>query len=383
MIVEPAIMNTVVTPGLRKLQEAFQSKGFDVRLVGGVVRDLMRGVQPKDVDLCTDADPVDQIMVYKMANLFYVETGLKHGTITVRVDGEMYEITSLRTEANHDGRHAEVAYTRDWLDDLGRRDLTFNSMSLTFDGELFDPFGGLEDLNKGIVRFVGNPDDRMREDYLRILRWLRFHGRIAPMEPLDTETVEAAVRHAAGLRDISRERVWMEFAKIIVGPAGANLIDSMYDLEIASHIDLPMGMVPALRVIRSFSDNPITLMVALLNTGYEWPDMATRWKWSAEERDLANFLVKNREKAQTHADYKRLLAHEGHPVEWVTELARLNGDLGTVMALAQWEIPIFPVKGQDLLDAGMKPGPEMGQALKRMKTAWADSNYTLTKDELL
>lgn len=383
--------SAVITPELNALRDAFVARGFDLRLVGGVVRDMVRGVAPKDIDLCTDADPVDQVMVYKAAGVPYYETGIAHGTISVRVGGETYEITSLRTESDHDGRHATVAYTRDWMDDLGRRDLTFNAMALTFDGVLIDPFNGVEDLKNNVVRFVGNPDDRMREDYLRILRWLRFHGRIAAGAPLDPETVEAAQRQAEGLRGISRERVWMEFAKIISGDGAEGLIDSMYDLGIAGHIDLPIGNIDRLGFARFHTRNPVTLMVALLNGKLigSFPPMAEQWKWSTEERDLANFLANHSLEGAapdtwlTTDNYARMLAHDGRPTEWVYELAKLHGNMQAVMFMDQWEIPVFPVKGQDLLAEGMKPGPAMGQRLTRMKEEWANSRYTLDKFQLL
>ncbi len=384
-------LNSVITPNLRNLREnGFVARGFDLQFVGGFVRDIVRGIEFKDIDFRTDANPDEQIAIYKALGIAYYETGLAHGTVSVLLDGETYEITSLRTESDHDGRHATVDYTRDWMADLGRRDLTFNAMALTFDGELIDPFNGKDDLEKGIVRFVGNPDDRMREDYLRILRWLRFQGRIAPTSPLDKETVEAAKRQAHGLLGISRERVWMEVQKIIAGKAGEDLIQTIYDLGIAPHIDLPQGCVRRLCAARLFTRNPVTLMVALLNgdTVGSFPPMAERWKWSAEERDLADFLAgymlkPDYESWQCTDNYARLLAHDRKPEEWVYELARLRGNVQAVEFMDSWIVPVFPVKGQDLLAVGMKPGPAVGQRLVRMKDAWTESRYTLSKEQLI
>jgi tRNA nucleotidyltransferase (CCA-adding enzyme) len=380
-------LTTIITPELARLRGAFVAAGFDLRLVGGVVRDLLRDIDPKDIDLCTDANPDEQIAIYKAGGFSYHETGLQHGTLTVVLDHEPYEITSLRTESDHDGRHAVVDYTRDWLADLGRRDLTFNAMSLTFDGELFDPFGGVKDLHNGIVRFVGNPDDRMQEDYLRILRWLRFHGRIAPNSPLDKATVEAAMRNAKGLIGISRERVWMEMSKIVVGRAAPALVDSMYDMELAGPMGLPAGHVERMLDIQGVTANPVTVMAALVMVDDPGIDahtvskLATDWKWSAAERDLIVFLAKNFD--VNGSDYMWLLAHDGYPREWVVELARLGGSKVVGDGLMTMDIPVFPVAGQDLIDAGMAPGKEMGVALKNMKVRWATSRYTLTKDDLL
>jgi len=375
------MLQAVLTPELKTLRAAFMSKGFDLRLVGGVVRDLLRGSTPKDIDLCTDADPDEQIAVYKAGGYSYHETGIQHGTITVVLAGEPYEITSLRTETDHDGRHATVSYTRDWLGDLGRRDLTINAMALTFDGDLIDPFGGVADLSNNVVRFVGSPDDRMNEDYLRILRWLRFHGRMAPTAPLDPETVEAARRCADGLRGISRERVWMEMSKIIAGDGAVGLIDSIYDLGLADPIGLSPGNVDVLEEARGRTRNPVSLMCVLVNS--DVVTLAADWKWSSEERDLALFLNKFLPTPNIDSDdFMWMLAHEGHRRDWVVELARLVYP-NIADHLATVEIPVFPVRGSDLLCAGMEPGQKMGVALKQMKKAWAESNYTLDRDALM
>ena len=387
-------LSFAITPQLRSLRDAFVRRGFDLRLVGGAVRDLVRGVEPKDIDLCTDADPIDQMAIYKSVGVPFYETGLAHGTLSVRLGNMVYEITSLRTESNHDGRHATVSYTRDWLADLSRRDLTFNAMALTFDGEIIDPFGGRQDLADGVVRFVGDPDARMQEDYLRILRWLRFQGRIAPNKPLDPETVEAALRNAHGLRGISRERVWMEVSKIISGTGGASLIDSMYDLEIAPAIDLPIGHVERVAVSSRFTTNPVTLMVALLHERTDgkdhWPDMGVRWKWSADESRLARFLVSQGGLCEGEPSFnnavsraKEQIAYDRLPIDWVSELWLMRGEVALVSTVKAWEVPAFPVTGDDLTAAGVKPGPEMGQILKRLRAEWRDSGYTATKTNLM
>jgi tRNA nucleotidyltransferase (CCA-adding enzyme) len=366
-----------ISPELNDLRNAFVRAGFDMRMVGGVVRDLVRGIEPKDIDLCTDANPDEQIAVYKANGFRYFETGLAHGTISVRAGDEIYEITSLRTETDHDGRHAVVSYTKDWLGDLGRRDLTFNAMALTFDGVLIDPFNGVADLEAGITRFVGSPDERMREDYLRILRWLRFHGRIANGKPLDSETSEAVKRNANGLRGISRERVWMEVSKIVAGDNACDLIQAMHDLGIAEHIDLPSGSLNCLQVASYAGRNPVALMVAMIGDVSRVSNLAHNWKWSAAERDLAIFLANN----MYAKNYMFLMAHDGHSQEWVAELVKMQGNNPHFVESAI--VPVFPVKGQDLIDAGMKPGAEMGKKLKVMKADWAASDFALSKKHLM
>lgn len=383
-------LNAVITTELFSLRETFVARGFDLRLVGGAVRDLLRGVNPKDIDLCTDASPEEQIEVYKDANVSYHETGLQHGTLTVVLAGVPYEITSLRTETDHDGRHAVVSYTKDWMDDLSRRDLTINAMALTFDGVLIDPFGGADDLSKKIVRFVGSADDRMREDYLRILRWLRFHGRIDPTGPLDAETFAAAKRQASGMAKISRERVWMEMSKIVVGNNVYELVSALFDTGLAEHMDLTSDYAYDIFNMEDVvgelgkTKNPVTAMVALLNNSERAvAEIATKWKWSANERDLGVWLAKTAFQFEAEGDYQFLISHDEKPVEWVAELARLMGDAEVAERLLIDSHPVFPVKGQDLLDMGMAPGKEIGQTLKLLRREWADQDYSPSKDDLI
>ena len=218
------------TDTLKALRAAFQSRGFDIRLVGGAVRDILVGVEPKDMDFCTDANPDEQREIYTAHGYRFVETGLQHGTITVVIDHVGYEITSLRTETDHDGRHATVAYTRDWMEDLSRRDFTFNAMAMTFDGEVIDPFGGRDDLQNQMVRFVGDADARVKEDYLRILRWFRFQARFGKPGRIDPAAWQAILDNYKGLKQISRERVWSELKKIVVHPRGSALFAVMHEI---------------------------------------------------------------------------------------------------------------------------------------------------------
>ena len=372
---------------LETLRSYFVKDGFDIRFVGGCVRDFLHGVTPKDFDLCTDANPEEQIAIYQKNDVSYHETGLQHGTITVVIEREAFEITSLRVESNHDGRHATVQYTRDWFADLGRRDLTINAMSMDFDGTVIDPFGGKNDLENKHIRFVGSPEDRMQEDYLRILRWLRFHGRFAANQPLDAETVEAAIANAKGLRGISRERVWMEISKIVSGEGAVGLIDSMYDMGIAAHIDLPISdRLNDLKMARMTTRNPVCLIYALLGAEH-MEKIAADWKWSAEERDFGIFLSKCEKENPFFAEHPNwpiwMVAVDGHPQKWVAETVRMIAGKSAGDQFEQSVVPIFPVAGRDLLAQGMQPGKEVGESLRAKKMKWAESGFKLTKEELL
>lgn len=369
-----------ISPNLINLQLAFHAADRDIRFVGGCVRDSLLGLPAKDIDLCTDATPDEQIAIYKAEGITYYETGLKHGTLTVSFgEGETYEITSLRTESEHDGRHATVAYTRDFEADLARRDLTINAISQTFNGDIFDPFKGYDDLKNGRVRFVGNAADRMREDYLRILRWLRFHARFAKGAPLDADAQTAAMLVGKGLEGISRERVWSEVSRIVTGPDGALMLREMMRLGLAYPCGLPNGSWR--EVARLEQPQAVTAMVAFLGDQHRVMKLGERWKWSGDEMKLAEFLGEHL--PQYDADYHRMLAHDGVSREWVCELAKLHDRADHIPALLTWAIPEFPVRGKDLMDHGMKPGPAVGMVLSNLKLLWADSIYRLSKDELL
>ena len=355
------------------LRTTFLRHGFDIRAVGGCVRDLLIGVAPKDFDFCTDSTPAQMINIFRSEKIRYAETGLSHGTLTAILEDGAYEITSLRTETDHDGRHATVHYTKDWREDQNRRDLTINAIALTFDGDLVDPFHGQDDLRNGIVRFVGSPDERMREDYLRILRWLRFHIRIVGNQSLDADTCGAVRRNAHGLARISRERVWSEVSKMICFKDSHAVIQAMYDLGIAEHVDLPPGDIRNLIAVAAHSDNAVARLYALL--GEDVFTLSETWKWSREETLLARFLHDH----ATDHDWKRLLVW-GSRRDHVVELLKYRGVESS--EAATWEMPVFPITGGDALNKGLK-GKAVGEFLKDARERWFLSGFALSPSELL
>ena len=182
MKIEPSKMQLLVTPELEKLVAFFKKYDYDIRIAGGAVRDLLSGEKiPDDIDLATTATPQQMIEMFNKENVRTInETGIKHGTVTARIDDKAnYEVTTLRIDKVTDGRHAQVEFTTDWKLDAERRDLTINSIFLGLDGTVYDYFNGRKDLEDKRIAFVGNADQRIKEDYLRILRYFRFFGRLA------------------------------------------------------------------------------------------------------------------------------------------------------------------------------------------------------------
>lgn len=378
----------MITDKLSELREYFVANGFDLRLVGGCVRDTLLGLTPKDIDFCTDATPDEQAAIYAKNGIEHIPTGLQHGTWTIVLRGAqtgVYEITSLRTETDHDGRHAKVAWTRDWNEDLSRRDLTFNAMAMSFDGELFDPFNGKDDLENGRVRFVGNAAERMKEDFLRILRFVRFQARFSNGQ-YDQEALDAINDCAPGLADISRERVWSEVSRIVSGNQGPAYLAELIRLGIGPYIDLPntWSKPSHLSLARAYehTKDPASLMAAYLSDPALVLDLAAKWRWSKEERQQALYIIG--QPLLTLKDAKWRVAVDGDPIRWVAETMRVQyQNVKDVAELLAWEVPKMPVNGNHLISLGYIPGLQIKEALATMKTAWGESDYTLGKEELL
>jgi hypothetical protein len=375
---------------LAKLRSHFQASGFNLWFVGGCVRDTLLGIEPKDIDLCTDANPTEQLEIYRAYKIRHFETGIKHGTITaVLPDGppkgrrsrpalQAYEITSLRTESEHDGRHAIVAYTRDLNKDLSRRDLKINAMAQNFDGDIVDPFGGMSDLRDERVRMVGNAEERFKEDYLRILRFFRFHARFAGRNPYD-EQADIAIRSTMGnLTQISGERIWQEMSKIIVGPESAYTLDRMQQMGVMKYIQAPrIDSLVALQCQSCGLARPPTVL-GLCMKNSELEETMSRWKLSNAERQEARFACRNKSNRDLES-YKEQLVDGAYP-EYVGELLNFH----SLEPLRNWDVPVFPVDGLDLINRkGIKTGPAIGVALRGLRQKWKDSDYTLTKDQLL
>jgi len=373
-------MENIFSAAALVLEQAFASRGFSIWLVGGAVRDTLLGETPKDFDFATDATPDEQIAVYEAARIRYVPTGLQHGTLTAIIDDEPFEVTTLRTESDHDGRYATMTFTRSLVDDLARRDLTINAMAMTMAGEVIDPFNGRRDLKNRIVRFVGSADDRIREDYLRILRWVRFHQRFANGHPFDPETLAAVERHATGLRQISVERVWAELSKAITYDHAADMLDMLCDSGIAWNIGMPRGYFSAVYMLADRSRDPVTRLAAFYRSASTIDALALKWKWSAAERKQAKEVSSLLNKVLEPSVQRYLVAVDGKRAYDVAEAARIMSYATDIEA---WPVPSFPVTGDDLLARGVKRGPEIGNELKKMKNTWAASGYVATARELL
>ncbi|XP_068450887.1 CCA tRNA nucleotidyltransferase 1, mitochondrial [Clinocottus analis] len=390
---------SVVSDGLNGLAEVFEQHQHELRIAGGAVRDLLSGKRPEDVDFATTATPEEMKRMFQKAGIRMINNkGEKHGTITARLHNENFEVTTLRVDVATDGRHAEVEFTTDWQKDAERRDLTINSMFLGLDGTLYDYFKGYEDLQNREVRFVGSAEQRIQEDYLRILRYFRFYGRVA-LEPdcHEAETLAAIRENGSGLAAISGERIWMELKKMVVGSHAAHLLELMYSLELAQYIGLPPDgnieeMKRVWRCAKDHSPKPMTILVALFRRPEEVEKMIIRLKVSKEEKTLALFLVKYRRELRKSQDEPDSLkpftdfifdSRELDSQSKVCELLKYQGEEKLLAELSGWSVPQFPVSGHDLRRMGITTGKEIGATLLELRDIWKKSCYQKDKDELL
>jgi len=362
-------INSIVTPAIKYLDKVFKDNNFEIRIVGGAVRDIALNKSPKDIDFASDATPDEMIAMFDKEAIKYIPTGLQHGTITAVVNGEDFEITTLRADKETDGRHAEVEFVKSWEEDAKRRDLTYNAMSMDMEGNVFDYFGGMDDLQDKVSKFVGDPEERITEDYLRILRYFRFQGRLST-PTWDKDTLKAISSNSEGLKKISAERVWQEMGKVLSGNNVANILDYMAKTGVSKVIGLSTND------LNKVKDNGNSI-VALAQTG-NTIDIAKRWKLSKVQATMLDFLVKNKNNTLDQKKVEDMIA-DGVDKELISALATLQGKEVNIDA----EVPNFPITGADLIAKGMKPGPEIGAKLGQLKQKWKDSNFKSTKDELL
>ena len=368
------------------------------RFVGGCVRNALLGEPVADVDIATQLVPelVHKVMI--AAKIAVHPTGIEHGTLTVVSDHHPFEVTSLRQDVETDGRRAVVAFTTDWALDAQRRDFRMNALYATPDGELHDPTGGgLDDIASRRIIFVGDPETRIREDYLRILRFFRFqawYGRTVP----DAAGLAACAKLRGGLADISAERIWMETGKLLAAPQPLAALDAMESTGVLDQLFIEAKGLKLLRKLvgldirEGFAPDPIVRFLALFwKDAAAVHDVANRMKMSNDERHRLNWAVQHDAPLWggiTEQEVRTALYLAGQQtirdrlmLEWASDG---SADWSDVLTLVDaWQRPVMPVTGADLLKRGVAQGPEIGDALRKLEAAWIDSDFTATHDELL
>jgi poly(A) polymerase len=362
--------------------------GFEARAVGGAVRNALMGLPVGDVDLATTAMPDETIKACESAGLTCVPTGLAHGTVTVLADGSAYEVTTLREDVETFGRHAKVAYTADWAADARRRDFTMNALYCTADGTVSDPIGGWPDLQARRVRFIGDPAERIREDYLRTLRFFRFHAEVG-QGALDSGGLAACVRERHGLATLSAERVRAELLKLLSAADPLAGVAPMFDFGLLSLVlraaprpGLLSRLVAAEREVSAPVDAILRLSVLAVAVDDDIAMLAERLRLSNAERDGLIVIDHNAAALEALSDVaaRRALYRDGARQWQRRTLAAAAAGAGprwrTLHALPKsWQVPSFPLRGADVLALGVAPGPRVGELLSAVETWWIETDF--------
>lgn len=374
-------------PALQRVFAAIRDAGGEARVAGGAVRNALLKIPVADVDLATTLSPEAVSAACEAAGLTVHPTGIDHGTVTVVSDHHPYEVTTLRHDIETDGRRARVKFTDDWQADAARRDFTMNALYCDERGKIYDFTDGYRDISRNRISFVGSASQRIQEDYLRILRFFRFHacfGRGAP----DKVALPACVRHRKGLDGLSAERIRQEMFKLLAAPGAVPTLKLMAKHGVLGHL---LPYTEEWRVLQRLPPDPVLRLAILAAAPL---DMKSRWRLSNHEakrieavttllppspalRPREQRVILYRVGAEAWRDLVR--------IAWAGSKAALDDRAWKrLLRLPErWPVPKFPLSGRDLIVAGLKPGPTLGEHLQRLEDWWLASDFEPGKAELL
>ncbi len=385
---------------LPRLIAVLDRDGEEARVVGGAVRNALLGMPIHEIDVATTALPEEVKRRVEAAGFKAVPTGIAHGTITVVADGHPFEVTTLRQDVETYGRHAKVAFGRDWRTDAERRDFTINGLSAAADGTVYDYVGGLADLAERRVRFIGDPAKRIAEDYLRILRFFRFHAAYGSSDHPYAEGIAACIAGRDGLEQLSRERVRMEVMKLVVAPHAVPTLIAMADAGLLTRVIGGIGYLSAFEMMAKvaaatgLAADPVRRLGALALAVAE--DAERLWQklrlTNSEHERLAAMVERWwRVKPGNEQDARALLYRLG-PEKFTDRvlLAWAHSDAGAHdaawLALAtlplRWTAPAFPLRAADFMARGVEKGPALGAVMRAAEEAWIKAGFPVDAGEL-
>jgi poly(A) polymerase len=371
-------------PPVQALLAALARGGISARFVGGCVRDTVLGrpVGYEAIDIAVDKPPETVMRVLEAADLRVVPTGLKHGTVTAIVKGRPFELTTLRRDVETDGRRAVVAFTDDWLEDAKRRDFTFNAMYADPDGTIWDPFDGRADLLSGRVRFIGDPDQRIAEDHLRILRFFRFYAWFGK-PPLDGAGFDACRRNAGSLSSLSAERVAKELLRLLAAPAPADALEAMAEAGALDHWLPEYAGAARLKalIVREDTPDPLRRLAAIVSPPAT--AVAKRLKLSTQQSLRLQLMLEPAEPGDLE-NRRAALYRLGTSLFIDRVLLEGPDDWRAALALARnWTPPELPISGADALALGLKPGPQVGALLEAVERWWIAGDFSADRTACL
>lgn len=381
---------------------ALAAAGHEGRVVGGAVRNALMGLAVSDIDIATPAVPEDVVRAAEARGLHVVPTGLQHGTVTIVCNHIPHEVTTLRHDVETDGRHAKVAFTRDWTADASRRDFTINALYCGADGTVYDPLNAYADIVARRVRFIGSADQRIAEDYLRILRFFRFHAQYGDGVP-DPQGVAACVRGRHGLARLSAERIRTELLKLAVAPGVCAALQTMNDQGLLVPMIggvprlLPFERLIAIEATTEAARDPVRRLGCLaLHVSEDAARLSDRLRLSNEERDLLHSLTEPLSIALSPRlptdTVKALLYRMGTRywrdmvmVRWAwSGTPETDDGWRDLLDMPQhWPPPVLPVKGADLVALGLDPGPRIGSLLRLLENDWIAAGFQEDRAALL
>ncbi len=405
-----AAENWFSTPALRRVFDLLNADGGEVRVVGGAVRNSLMGLAASDIDMATTLLPDEVMARAERAGIKAIATGIDHGTVTLVVDGKPFEITTLRRDVETDGRHAEVAFGTDWKVDAERRDLTINALYANAKGEVIDLVDGLPDIESRTVRFIGEAEKRVAEDYLRVLRFFRFFAWYGAGRP-DADGLRACARARSKLSGLSAERVWSELKKLLSAEDPGRALLWMRQAGVLTEvlpesekwgIDAIPGLVAAERAF-GWAPDPLLRLAAIVPPDVErLSAMAARLRFSKAESAFFVAWAKAPVIPDAVADtaFDRLLYRNGplglstrlklavavvrQKAEMDPSLLAETARLKRLLARAEaWKKPVLPVSGADILEAGVPAGPRVGELLKQVEESWVDGNFNADRATLV
>lgn len=396
--------------GLQTLLGTLSRDGDLARIAGGAVRNALLGEAVHEVDIATTTPPDETIRRAEAAGFKAIPTGAEHGTITVVAGGKPYEITTLRADIETDGRRAKVKFGRDWAADAERRDFTINALYAEADGTVIDLVGGIADLESRRLRFIGDAEQRIREDYLRILRFFRFFALYGDGRP-DAEGLKACARLKDGIDQLSAERVWAELKKLLAAPDPSRALLWMRQASVLTKalpesekwgIDAIHGMVkaegdlgwapdPLLRLEAIVPPDAERMAAMALRMRFSNPEALRLIEWAkmsqpnpdTSEGDLARLLYRGSQRGMLDRLQLALASARTRAAQDDAAMVEAGGFSRQLAFAETWVPPEMPVKGRDLTELGYAPGPVLGKMLKTLEDAWVASGFVLSRDALL
>ena len=373
----------------------------EIRYVGGCVRKILNQEQTDDIDLATNLNPTQVKKALEDNQINFYETGVEHGTITAIIENETYEITSLRSDISTDGRHAKVEFTKDWLTDAERRDFTINSIYSDLNGNLFDPFDGSKDLENGKIVFVGDPEKRIKEDYLRILRYIRFFSKYSKISH-NQNIIKLINKNIVGISKISSDRLLDEFKKIFKNQNLDKICNDGFSYETLKLIFPQFKKIDYLKNLNNISRNKlheidfiflISLMIIDETDNAEYFFYKFNLSKKAQKRilNIKEFYFNRKVKSKINLkDLWKLFYREGK--DTLNDI--LNYKIFTskksekkIIELLEFfkdkDIPVFPIKGEEIMKKFNFPeGKELGEKLRCIENHWIENDFKITEDEI-